>query len=127
MYVLNPDNLQEILDRWSTPDGAVVGTHYCWFYQLTISGPASLAVNAPGTYTLTFKDWQDNALQTNDTVTVHTVDADGKVQDITVNITNGTGTFQFTSAVAGTFTLNAQAQNTVCDVLPQDGLKVVVS
>lgn len=131
-YEKNPSNSVEILaviKQYDTNNNliAIIKTHHCWFAQLTISGPATLAVNTPGTYSVAFTDWQGNALQTNDTVTVHTVDANGDVQDITVTVSNGQGTFQFSSAVAGTFTLNTQAENTPCDVLPQGGLKVVVS
>lgn len=125
----NPSEILVVTEQYDANNNliATIKTHYCWFTQLSLSGPATLAVNTPGTYTLVFTDWEKNPLTTSDTVTVHTIDASGIVQNITVNIINGQGTFQFSSAVAGTFILNAQAQNTVCDVLPQGGLKVVVS
>lgn len=128
-----PYNNQEILiaDKVDNKGNPISETHYCWAIQLTISGPTALTVGTPGTYTVTAKDYQGNALSTfADTITIQTVDANGDKQTISVTLSAGTGTFQFSSAAAGTFTLAGTGQtvgNTPYDSLPTGGLKVVVS
>lgn len=121
--IVNQDNPQEILS-------VIAATHYCWTTQLTISGPESLAIGAAGTFTVTAKDWQGNSLSTfTDNITINAV-GDTGTQEINVAMTNGTGTFEFTPLIAGTYALSGigQTKNNISyDSLPTGGLNVVAS
>jgi len=105
-----PYNAQEVLVclMADTEGNPVIETHYSWVTQLTLSGPATLAVNTTGSYTVTAKDYLGNSLSSfNDTITIQTTDANGDKQTISVPITNGTGTFQFSAATSATYVLQA--------------------
>jgi len=99
-----------------------------WVTQLTLSGPTSLAVSTAGSYTVTVKDYLGNSLSTfTDTITIQTTDANGDKQTISVPITNGNGSFQFSAATAATYTLQATGQTEAGIPYDCNNLEVVVS
>jgi len=125
-----PYNSQEVLvclavDAEGDP---ISETHHSWVTQLTLSGPTTLAVSTTGSYTVTAKDYLGNLLSSfNDTITIQTTDANGDRQTISVPITNGTGTFQFSAATAATYTLQTMGQTKAGIPYDCNTLEVVVS
>lgn len=109
MYMLNPDNPLEIIDRWSISDGAVCGTHHCWAAKLVIVGADTVAVNTPLPLAVSFQDWQDNPLPDENRTIKITVTGPGQPAELTLTPVNGQADFDFASDVSGSFFLRATA------------------
>jgi len=110
IYEPNPVNPLEILQIWTTPDGAICRSHYCWATKLIITGANTTTVNTPLPLTIVYKDWKDNFL-TDESRPIHVnVTGPGKAQELVITPTNGQAEFDFMSAVTGTFKIQAIAE-----------------
>jgi len=129
-YIIDPINPNHLLVKDSSGSllAPCAGIDMSWITQLSISGPVSLAVSTTGSYTVTAKDYLGNSLSTfTDTITIQTTDTNGDKQTISVPITNGTGTFQFSAATAATYVLQTTGQTEAGIPYDCNALEVVVS
>lgn len=124
MYMPNLINPLEILDRWSTPDGTTIGTHYCWDRKLSVSGPSAGTINTAIPYTATYKDWQNVSLASENRQV--TIKITGPAQPSTLILTpvNGQANFNLNFPVTGTFKIHAEAVFAECDFAE---MEVVIS
>lgn len=114
MYIPNPNNPQEILQQWTTTDGAVIGIHYCWDTKLATTGANTTALNTPLTLIVAFQDWQDNPLPDKNRPIKVIITGPGQPTELILNPVNGQAEFDFESPIAGTFIIQATA-DFACD------------
>jgi len=124
MYIINPNNPNEVLKQWANPDGAICATHSGWVTKLALNCPTSGLVSTQVPIIVQYKDWEGNLLaDVNDPVTI-TVDGPGEAnQELVLDMLSGQAEFDFISDIPGTFKIKAQT-NILCDSVE---VEVVIS